>query len=297
MNVIRYVPIDEIVEGVYINAGYQQVDWNEALAYIGRIIGLLGVPEGFDTVVTSGSDGNPDPLTIVNYTAVLPTELISINQVREFYSKQALVYSTDAFHFNPDDGIATNSQFNPDYPTVDWTAYGNIDQSDLADEDTRRRFFQYHMEYENELERNLEIHSANSRYPAHGMLTYKTQGGIIFTNFKEGVIELSYQAYPVDKNGFPMIPDNEYYKRAVETFLQERIDYKLWRQGKIQDKVYQDTQQKYAWAVRSATGHMAIPSIDQMESIKNMMLRLVADQRAHSSGMKYNANRERIWKV
>ena len=48
-----------------------------------------------------------------------------------------------------------------------------------------------------------------------GELTFKTQGSVIFTSFKEGSIEISYKAIPVDEYGLPLLPDNPIFLKAL----------------------------------------------------------------------------------
>ena len=46
-------------------------------------------------------------------------------------------------------------------------------------------------------------------------LTYKIQGNCIFTSIENGNIEIAYEAINVDKDGYPLIPDNESFKMAL----------------------------------------------------------------------------------
>lgn len=71
-------------------------------------------------------------------------------------------------------------------------------------------------------------HDRNSFDP-----TYKVQGSVIFTSFKEGTIEISYQAYPVDEDGFIMLPDNSSFTRALELYIKKQYFMMLFEIGKI----------------------------------------------------------------
>lgn len=50
-------------------------------------------------------------------------------------------------------------------------------------------------------------------------LTYKIQGNIIYTSIKEGEIEVAYLAIATDSEGYPLLPDNSSYTRALELYI------------------------------------------------------------------------------
>lgn len=45
----------------------------------------------------------------------------------------------------------------------------------------------------------------------------------IQTSFEEGEIEIVYNAWPVDKEGLPEIPDSPYYKQAIEWYIMRQM--------------------------------------------------------------------------
>ena len=98
-------------------------------------------------------------------------------------------------------------------------------------------------------------------------LTYKIQGGFIFTSIKEGVIELSYQAIILDEEGYPVIPDNSKFLRALESYIKKQWFTILFDMGKIQAPVLQNVQQEYAWAVGACESEFQKLSIDKAKSL------------------------------
>ena len=46
-------------------------------------------------------------------------------------------------------------------------------------------------------------------------LTYKIQGNVIYTSIEKGEIELSYEAIATDSEGYPLLPDNSSFTRAL----------------------------------------------------------------------------------
>lgn len=125
-------------------------------------------------------------------------------------------------------------------------------------------------------------------------LTYKLQNSTIYTSIKEGAIEIAYYSIKVDKEGYPMIPENSSFIQALELYIKKKVFTILFDQGKISPAVLQNTQQEYAWAVGQAQRDLTMPTIDQMESISNMWTQLLQRNNEHSKGMKPLGRREYI---
>ena len=79
--------------------------------------------------------------------------------------------------------------------------------------------------------------------------TYKIQGDRIFTSIKEGDVYLSYLAIPIDEEGYPMIPDNSKFTRALEAYIKKQWFTILFDMGKLQGAILDNIQREYAWAV------------------------------------------------
>ena len=127
------------------------------------------------------------------------------------------------------------------------------------------------------------------QYPA---FTYRVKGDIIFTSTKSIDLLISYLAIPTDDYGFPLIPENAAYIRALELYIQKRYFTILFNNGKINQNVLTNTQQEYAFYVGQAQSDLICPSLDQMESIKNMWTTLIPKMYKHADGFKTVNNPE-----
>lgn len=126
-------------------------------------------------------------------------------------------------------------------------------------------------------------------------LTYKLQGNCIFTSpLKDGPIEISYRAMPVDEEGSPLIPDNASYIRALQAFIKKEYFTEQFDQGKIPPQIMQKADQDYAFYVGQAQTDLIRPSIDQMESISNMWNTLVERSQDHRKGFLHEGTREHL---
>lgn len=125
-------------------------------------------------------------------------------------------------------------------------------------------------------------------------LTYKIQGNVIFTSLKDGSIEISYRAIHIDSEGYPLIPDNSSFTRALELYIKKQYFTILFDLGKITPAVYNNVLQEYAWAVGQAQSDLVRPTIDEMQSITNMWNKLLPDNKSHNSGFNYSGSNYNI---
>lgn len=124
--------------------------------------------------------------------------------------------------------------------------------------------------------------------------SYKTQGQIIYTSFKDGYIEISYKAIATDENGFPMLPDNAIFLKALELYIKKEWFTILFDMGKITPAVLQNTQQEYAFKAGQLNNEFIIPSVSEMETITNMLNQIIPNTREFESGFRSLGIREHI---
>lgn len=138
------------------------------------------------------------------------------------------------------------------------------------------------------------FHMSNVK-PKYGGLTYKLQGTCIITSIEKGEIEIAYRAMPIDEEGYPMIPDNSSYSRALELYIKLQWFTMLFEAGKLSTQVLTNTQQQYSWAVGQAQSDLIRPTIDEMEAISNMWNKFLPDSTDdHNHGYLHEGTRERI---
>lgn len=125
-------------------------------------------------------------------------------------------------------------------------------------------------------------------------LTYKIQGNVIFTSMKGGTIEIAYNSFAIDSDGYPMIPDNSSFINALELYIKKKHFNVLFDTGKINQAVWTQVCQDYAWAVGQAQSDLIRPTIDQMQSITNSLNTLIWRVTEHKSGFVNNGSAEMI---
>lgn len=147
------------------------------------------------------------------------------------------------------------------------------------------------------LTNNFSTQNASSSELDHKMYdedTFKTQGSIIFTSFKDGEVLISYKAIPLDEDGYPKLIDNPVFLKALETYIKKEAFTILYETGKISLPVYQNILQQYAWMAGKVQSEFTIPSISEMESISRMWCTLIQRPSEFEKGFKTLGNKEYI---
>lgn len=125
-------------------------------------------------------------------------------------------------------------------------------------------------------------------------LTYKIQGSIIYTSIREATIEIAYQAINIDDEGYPLIPDNSSFTRALEGYIKKSHFTILYDMGKIAGPVLNQALQDYAWAVGDCQTEFNRLSLDKAEAFYNSWRTLLIRPSEHATGFAYNGNQERL---
>jgi len=278
----KFVPLERIVEKAFRDAGFENIDWEAAIEWTAEMFSYLGVPSTYIDVTTNGIDDMPTPIEIVDYRAQVPSGLVYLVGCRKVdldeegvpVNYAPMIESTDIFHLTQVENIQDgNTYFDP------ITLIPEV----VPDEDG---------------EPTTEL-SYYTQQPIKGFsgipYSYKIQGGTIFTNFKDGFIEMSYKSYPLDDRGYPLIPDDLKFQRALEYYIIYKLDWKKWRLNPASPglkAVLNDSEQKYYVFAASARNKAHIPSIDKMESIKNQWLRSIPKINEHATGFKTSSAQE-----
>lgn len=188
-------------------------------------------------------------LTVANYKAKLPCDFVHIEGVK--YNGVPLLYATSINGPTiPDDttDIPPNTLNRTDVDSTNFPMLGHANHT--------------------------------AAFP----MTYIIQNGYLHTELEAGDLVMSYTGLMVDKDGFPMIPDMASYKAAVAAYVQMVLDRTEWRAQRAPEGHYRDSERQWIKFVRQARGEANMPSLDKMEGIKRMWLRLRPNIHAHNSG-------------
>lgn len=138
------------------------------------------------------------------------------------------------------------------------------------------------------------LRDTEQHYVREAQYTYTLNNNYMFPSFKEGEVELHYKAFPTNALGMPLIPDNIKYVMAVQAYIAERIGFRLYMQDKLSERKYSKLEQERLFYTGAAGTAAQIPSIDEMEGIKNRFLRLKTQTDLHDTSFIYSMEKERL---
>ncbi len=109
--------------------------------------------------------------------------------------------------------------------------------------------------------------------------TFYVNDNFIITNInnhqnEEAKLNITYLGIPVDEEGFPMLPDDVYYQKALAAYITYMLTYQDWRRGKATDKVFEYSEREWIFYCNSARGAGNMPNTQQLENLKNVIRRL-----------------------
>lgn len=109
--------------------------------------------------------------------------------------------------------------------------------------------------------------------------SYRIQGNIIYSSLRDKKLEVSYKALPIDGEGYPMLPDNSSFIKALELYIKKQYFTVLFDMGKITAQVLNNTQQEYAWYVGQCQSDLVRPTWDEMKSITNTWTNIIINKK------------------
>lgn len=108
-------------------------------------------------------------------------------------------------------------------------------------------------------------------------LSFSINNSYITANVDCGTLDLFYRAIPTDEEGYPMIPEDMRYRKAVKSYLIYRLDYIMFRKGKITGDLFKHSEREWEFYVGSAANKAKMPDIHLTQAIKNSIMRLKSD--------------------
>jgi hypothetical protein len=104
---------------------------------------------------------------------------------------------------------------------------------------------------------------------------YNITGGYIFTEDEDVTLEMSYEAFPIDDRGYPLVPDDEKVIEYAKEFIAEKITFNLFAAGKISKDIWDIIDRRRMFKSGAAHTSLIRPNPDTMESWTWARLRLI----------------------
>ena len=117
----------------------------------------------------------------------------------------------------------------------------------------------------------------------------------IKTSFASGKVCISYTAFPIDEDCFPMVPDDISYKEAMFWYIYKQM--LLGGYDKPNNKIdYNFADQKWQYYCTQARNAANYPDIERYESYLNQWVRLVPDLNRHACFFEELNERETLYR-
>tara|TARA_R100001126_G_C4856951_1_gene165208 strand:+ start:154 stop:1071 length:918 start_codon:yes stop_codon:yes gene_type:complete len=284
----KYISLKAIMEQVYADNGYQfELPWVDCMQWTEEALNLIGHPRQYIKKVT-GHKENPD-LDIKNYRAQLPCDFYQLEQIA--VNGMPAEYSGNTFHHllsgdccDIDNNSGSSLHYNDNQiVTRNWG-------TDVLTYDSATQTYSYQERDLQDME-NLNISTDGTQSFILGnqgdyesrRITFDLNNNNITLSVKEGQVCMAYLAIPTDEEGLPLIPEDTSYQLAIKKYLTMKIDYIAWRKGELRSDIFQHSEQEWQWYVGQAGNKAKMPSIDQLEGIKNQVMRLLPNINAHET--------------
>jgi len=233
------------VEQFYSNTGLQaELNDDDFRLWTAEIVDIIGFPLQYIPKVI-GVNSNPE-YHFENYQVPLPCDFHKLIPGGISVDGNYVRWNQNSFHYLMDGDCCDVTTLNDQKLQIFTDQFGN--------------------QFAPELGRQV-----NDQFQE---VTFSINDGTITFNKKTGDCCLAYWAIPIDNEGYVMIPDTAKYKRAVTNYIIWKNDYILWRQQSLSDKVFKHSDDEMNWAIASCIGELKMPSVEQVETIKNSIIRL-----------------------
>jgi len=299
--VYNFTSVKRVISKVFTDLDLKEGDHRivDMIEWAGEAVKKIG---GFPTLITrvAGKGGFP-ALVIENYQAKLPSDIVTVNQVAFSTTENgpfiAMTYAAGSFDAGiPFDKVSTTTSGDVVYPeselvrvAMELYSESYVDATARLNGDAALKDFISGFMGNGAGTPTRDMGSLSNTY------TYVITPGYIKTNAKTGYLMISYQAVPVDEDGFPMIPDDESFEEAIYWYINMKLTYPAWKEGRVRDAVYFDTRSSWNFYRKQAYANVLMPNVDQLESIKNAWVRLVPEIDEHSTFFAGLNNRQIIY--
>lgn len=256
----RTVSVDLLIEQLYQDYGFENINKAEVVEWVWRSMSIIGSPYTYEDKKVE--------LTIEDFRAEIPLNLYSVGMIREKTTGLPLREMTDMFSKFGDNAWAGATEiiadYDPAYPYVSAT------------------------------ENTVEYYQTTvGPYAMSELYTYKTQGNFLYFGMETGTVEMQYKAIPIDiVTGMPTVPDNAVYIRGIVSFIAERMAFRMMLKDMLSERKYEIIRTDYFFNVGAAQSVCKMPDPSRMETLINRWKSTYLGPDHFDTGLMYLGSRE-----
>jgi len=286
MAIYKHVSSKTIIRKVFRDLNVSSDNWIEdSIEWMGEALEHIGASPQLKQKGTT--------INITDYTGALPTDLYYINQVSINNTVGASTKSElstilakvkvieDTLAANPNQDLSTELRKLNERMIVLQNIYLSESGGGLTPMAYSTDTFPVSLHSEDCV--NKKAVSDNK---------YFINAGHIKTSFETGTVCLSYTAFPIDDDCYPMIPDDISFKEAMFWYIVKKLVLRGMRMPTQLGYEMAEGQWKYyCTQARNAANY---PDIDRMESFMNQWVRLIPQINHGDSGFRNMNVRENL---
>jgi len=248
----KTVTIEHIIEQLYRDYSFDNINKSEVAEWIWNAMGLIGTPYPFED--------KPKEITIIEYKAELPIDLYSILAVREKTTGIPFREMTDLFQKFGLGSYENGTEV--ETPDVDPLTGENYDT--YIGPDTSSEYYTYKVQ---------------GNYIFTGM-----ENGTIEMAYKAIPIDVV--------TGMPVVAEDVAYIRGIVSFIAERLAFRMMLKDMITERKYDIIRSDYLFNVGAAKNscHQLNPS--RMETLINRWKSTYIGPEHFDTGLRYLGSRE-----
>ncbi len=255
----QYTSLKTIYDSLSRQRMLSNLSFEAVIDYTVDFMEIVGVPNMFINKVVT--------LSTNNHKIKLPCDYVKIIQMRGRHGTYRK--GTSTFHMQPprphhNDSFCENGCIvtKQNTPRIEGEACSHCEYQNTCVE--------YKFDYnKTECICMLRTHVVPSQ-SKHGNY-YVIQNSYMYLSNKEDTVDLSYYALLTDSEGYPMIPDNAAFRRALKAYIKSEYFTEKFDNGEIDIRVLQNAQQAYAWAVGVCESEMQMSNLGDLECFSNAM--------------------------
>ncbi len=265
----QYTSLKTIYSRLLRHPLLQDLTMDAVIDYTIDFMRIVGVPNFFINKVAD--------LSTDNYKIKLPCDFIDLVQMKGHRGMYRA--STDTFHLQHKHPNNTTTVTHETFiPNKDYCL-------ECPNLETCKK---YHYTV-NGVECISMIHNVSKHHRKSN--TFIIQNNYIYLSNKHDNVSISYLAILTDNEGYPMIPDNSNFIRALMAYIKKEEFTIKFDLSAINPQILQQAQQDYAWAVGSCETDANKMNLSKAESFLNSIKTIINKNNEFVDGFESNGDK------
>jgi hypothetical protein len=234
---------------------------DDVLEWIAEGLGFIQVTNAL-VVTSTGAKGEPNELLVANHVASLPCGFVNLLAIED-ENGMRLPEGGDVTDFREQTSARHIGLDLPGEPRVSVFNVNPFDHQTSSGVPTTQPGTSVPI-FGQDIQQTLTNPRARNYY--------RIKGNCVQTSFESGFIRLHYLAIPTDREGYPLIPDNENFKQCLEWHVIRRLigagfEHKVFNYDRADAEF-----EKYA---ARAMAEVSYPSLDSIARTNRSTVRLI----------------------